>query len=137
MFADEPPGRQIVDQLFADRGIEGEVKVLENTDLLEVSCSHPPCDADSVAACDLVLAQCLQELDIAELPGARLGEALSLEMAQPLPVARAVLHYRYGVPTLGRRPWAARALCRLNAMLERLIPRTLWAYTIVRVRRTG
>jgi SAM-dependent methyltransferase len=63
--------------------------------------------------------------------------ALSLEMAQPLPVARAVLHYRYGVPALGRRPWAARALCRLDAMLARLIPRTLWAYTIVRVRRTG
>ena len=60
---------------------------------------------------------------------------IGLEMAQPLPVARAVLHYRYGVPALGRRPWAVRALCRLDAMLEHLIPRSLWAYIIVRARR--
>jgi len=62
---------------------------------------------------------------------------VTVEMAQPLPVARAVLHYRYGVPALGSQPSVARLLSRLDAMLERVIPRSFWAYVIVRGRQVG
>lgn len=65
------------------------------------------------------------------------GSAISVEMSQPLPVARAVLHYRYGVPALGRWSLVARLLRGLDTMLERLIPRSLWAYATVRGRRTA
>ena len=65
------------------------------------------------------------------------GSPVTVEMAQPLPVARAVLHYRYGVPALGRQPSVARLLSRLDAMLGRVIPRSFWAYVVVRGRQTG
>ena len=65
------------------------------------------------------------------------GSPVTVEMAQPLPVARAVLHYRYGVPALGSQPSVARLLSRLDAMLERVIPRSFWGYVIVCGRQTG
>jgi SAM-dependent methyltransferase len=65
------------------------------------------------------------------------ASALVLEMAQPLPVARAVLHYRYGAPALGYRAWAARLFRAMDRMACRLLPRPLWAYVVIRARRAG
>jgi SAM-dependent methyltransferase len=55
-----------------------------------------------------------------------------MEMAQPLPLARILLHYRMGWPELGRRRLAARLLALTDAALRRLLPRAIWAYIIVR-----
>jgi SAM-dependent methyltransferase len=65
------------------------------------------------------------------------ASVLVLEMAQPLPMARAVLHYRYGAPALGSRAWAARLFRVMDRMAHRLFPRPLWAYVVIRARRAG
>jgi SAM-dependent methyltransferase len=57
---------------------------------------------------------------------------VSVEMAQPLPVARALLHYRFGVPGLGSRRIVAGLLGIVDAVLKRLVPRRLWAYIVLR-----
>jgi SAM-dependent methyltransferase len=61
---------------------------------------------------------------------------VQLEMAQPLPLRRLVLHYRYGWPALGRTRAGARLLENLERLGGRLIPRLRWAYTVIRARRT-
>ena len=66
-----------------------------------------------------------------------LTPALALAMAQPLPMARAVLHYRYGVPALGSRAWAACLFRRMDRIARCLVPRSLWAYVVIRARRAG
>jgi len=55
-----------------------------------------------------------------------------VEAAQPLPLARALLHYRIGVPGLGRLRVVARLLGGIDAALRRLMPRPFWAYIVVR-----
>jgi SAM-dependent methyltransferase len=57
---------------------------------------------------------------------------ISLSMAQPLPVARGLLHYRFGRPALGRRRVIARLLGVVDAALTRLVPQRLWAYIVLR-----
>ncbi|HEX4384219.1 MAG TPA: class I SAM-dependent methyltransferase [Myxococcales bacterium] len=68
----------------------------------------------------------------AELSSA--GFALdSLEARQPLPVSRAVFHYKYGSPRLaGARPvaWMVRAFERAAGVL----PRAAWAYLVAQAR---
>jgi hypothetical protein len=66
-----------------------------------------------------------------------LAPALALAMAQPLPMARAVLHYRYGVPRLGSRAWAAWLFRGMDRIARCLVPRSRWAYIVIRARRTG
>jgi|GEM_PF-390526 len=61
-----------------------------------------------------------------------LGPRIALEMAQPLPVARAILHYRFGRPALGSRRVVAWLLGMVNAALKHLVPRCLWAYIVIR-----
>ena len=60
---------------------------------------------------------------------------VSVEMAQGLPLRRLVLHYRFGLPALGRvRPMAA-LLAGLERVGERLLPAHRWSYVVVRARR--
>lgn len=61
-----------------------------------------------------------------------MASRIAVEAAQPLPVARALLHYRFGAPGLGRRRAVARLLGGIDAALGRLAPRSLWAYIVVR-----
>ncbi len=61
----------------------------------------------------------------------RLGQ-LTVEMAQPFPIARALLHYRVGFPTLGHRDLVAWLLRGADAISRRLVPRPFWAYIVVR-----
>jgi SAM-dependent methyltransferase len=56
-------------------------------------------------------------------------------MAQGLPLRRLLLHYRFGLPALGRPRLAARALEGLERIGARLLPRSRWSYTVVRARR--
>ena len=55
-----------------------------------------------------------------------------VEMAQPFPVARALLHYRFGAPGLGRLRVLSSVLGAIDAALRRLMPRPLWAYIMTR-----
>jgi SAM-dependent methyltransferase len=55
-----------------------------------------------------------------------------VEMAQPLPVARALLHYRFGAPGLGRLRVIPSVLGAIDAVLRRLMPCALWAYIMAR-----
>jgi SAM-dependent methyltransferase len=66
-----------------------------------------------------------------------LASRIVVEAAQPMPVARVLLHYRFGRPELGRRRIVARLLHGLDAALQRLVPRRLWAYIVVRAMPPG
>jgi SAM-dependent methyltransferase len=62
---------------------------------------------------------------------------VTVEVRQPLPVYRALLHYQFGLPRLGD----ARAFARLMDGWERLwrvvMPRRWWAYIVVRATRAA
>jgi SAM-dependent methyltransferase len=55
--------------------------------------------------------------------------------AQPLPLRRLVLHYRFGLPALARL-WPARhGLAALEAVIGRLLPASRWAYVAISAER--
>jgi hypothetical protein len=56
-------------------------------------------------------------------------------MAQGFPLRRLVLHHRFGLPALGRLRVTAGALAGLERVIEWVVPRTRWSYTVVRARR--
>jgi SAM-dependent methyltransferase len=62
-------------------------------------------------------------------------EQAETTMVQGFPLRRLVLHHRFGLPVLGRWGASARFLAAVERVTERLIPRTRWAYTVVRARR--
>jgi SAM-dependent methyltransferase len=57
--------------------------------------------------------------------------AVRVVTAQPLPLSRLVLHYRFGLPALARVPAARRALAAVEAAAGRLLPRSRWAYVAI------
>jgi SAM-dependent methyltransferase len=63
---------------------------------------------------------------LAPLPFAR----SRFDVAQAFPLRRLLLHYRFGVPALGRRPVAARFLAGLEALAARIVPATRWSYLV-------
>jgi SAM-dependent methyltransferase len=58
---------------------------------------------------------------------------VSLTTQQPLPIFRALLHYRFGWPSLGRLTLFDRAMRAWSAAAATLMPRRLWAYIVVRL----
>jgi SAM-dependent methyltransferase len=60
-----------------------------------------------------------------------LAARVTVEMAQPLPLARVLLHCRFGAPRLGRVGWVRCGLSALDSLLRCVLPRSLWAYVIV------
>jgi len=60
----------------------------------------------------------------------RVGSRIVVDMAQPLPLARALLHYRMGAPGLGHLWGVTRLLGAIDAALRWLMPRPLWAYIV-------
>jgi ubiquinone/menaquinone biosynthesis C-methylase UbiE len=58
-----------------------------------------------------------------------------IDMYQPLPSYRVLLHHRYGLPSLGERRWFPRWANRADRLFARLIPRSLWAYAVVSGRK--
>ncbi len=61
--------------------------------------------------------------------------AARMEMAQAFPLRRLVLHYRFGLPALGRLAPTRAALVGLERLAARLLPRERWSYTVIRARR--
>jgi SAM-dependent methyltransferase len=58
-----------------------------------------------------------------------------LEMAQAFPLRRLVLHYRFGLPALGRfRPTAA-LLAAFESLGGRVLPERRWSYAVITARR--
>jgi SAM-dependent methyltransferase len=62
---------------------------------------------------------------------------VQVEMAQPLPLARALLHYRSGRPDLATCGPVIRLLDQIERVARRMVPRACWAYVIVRARTSA
>jgi SAM-dependent methyltransferase len=61
---------------------------------------------------------------------------VELQTVEPLPLRRLVLHYRFGVPSLGRMGPARAALAGVERLARRLLPSSRWAYVRVTAERT-
>jgi SAM-dependent methyltransferase len=57
-------------------------------------------------------------------------EALNIEAQQPFALRRMVLHYRLGLPVLGKSAVTARPLEWLERGLGALLPRSMWTYVV-------
>lgn len=64
-----------------------------------------------------------------------LGCPSSILFRQPLPVFRAVLHYRYGFPRLGNWRIVQGLFDALNWAAARVIPKSRWAYVVLEVEK--
>jgi hypothetical protein len=60
---------------------------------------------------------------------------VSLDRAQPFPIARVVTHPALGLASLGERPAVARLLTLTDTVLSRLIPKVAWMYLVLRARK--
>jgi hypothetical protein len=48
-----------------------------------------------------------------------------------MPIYRLILHYQFGLPTLGRRRFFALGMDAWDALARRVVPPTFWAYVII------
>lgn len=60
---------------------------------------------------------------------------VACDPAEAFPLRRLVLHYRFGLPALGRIGPAARALAAVERLGGAALPRDRWSYVTVRARR--
>ena len=63
-------------------------------------------------------------------------EAVRLVADQPLALRRLLLHYKMGLPALGRPAPLRRALAGLERALGWLLPRSMWTYVVATARRS-
>jgi SAM-dependent methyltransferase len=61
---------------------------------------------------------------------------VELQTVEPLPLRRLVLHYRFGLPRLGRVRPARAALAAVEQLARRVLPPARWAYVRVTAERT-
>ena len=57
--------------------------------------------------------------------------AAQIEVRQPMPIDRFILHYQFGFPGLGRVSAIAWLLDMWQALARRLVPRAYWAYLVI------
>jgi ubiquinone/menaquinone biosynthesis C-methylase UbiE len=62
--------------------------------------------------------------------------AVDVRTLEPLPLRRLVLHYRFGLPALGRLEAARTALAGVEGLARRLLPQSRWAYVSATASRT-
>jgi SAM-dependent methyltransferase len=62
---------------------------------------------------------------------------LTIEMAVPLPVARVVLHHRFGLPRLGANRAATSLISGCESLAQRVMPRSRWSYVVARAMRAA
>jgi SAM-dependent methyltransferase len=60
---------------------------------------------------------------------------VQMQALEPFPLRRMVLHYRFGLPSLGRMRPALAALASLENLTRRLLPPSRWAYVRVTASR--
>jgi ubiquinone/menaquinone biosynthesis C-methylase UbiE len=58
--------------------------------------------------------------------------SIEVRTLQPMPIFRALLHYRFGLPSLGRSRLFGRVMDAWQALCGAVLPRRVWAYIIVR-----
>jgi SAM-dependent methyltransferase len=64
-------------------------------------------------------------------------ESPRIDMTQGFPLRRLALHYRFGLPGLGRTRIAAAAFAGIERIGERLTPRRHWSYVVLRAQRAA
>ena len=62
-------------------------------------------------------------------------EELDIQAQQPFALRRLVLHYRLGLPVLGKSAITARPLKWLERGLGALLPRSMWTYVVATARK--
>lgn len=62
-------------------------------------------------------------------------DSLEISAREPLPLRRLVLHYRFGLPALGRAAFTRSALATLESWLGRALPRSRWSVLAALARR--
>jgi hypothetical protein len=73
---DEAAGGQVADLGDGELGVEAKVELLQGGRLLEAGAADAAAQCAGLAAGDLVLAQHLEELQVAQFAGVGLGQAL-------------------------------------------------------------
>jgi SAM-dependent methyltransferase len=58
--------------------------------------------------------------------------SVEIEMRQPFPLHRLLLHYRFGLPRLGASPSFAAAMAAVDRVCRAVCPPSRWAYIVVR-----
>ena len=64
---------------------------------------------------------------------ARYFPRVEIDVRQPLPVHRAILHYQYGFPSLGFYRAFATVMDAWDRMFQGVLPRRWWAYIVAKV----
>jgi SAM-dependent methyltransferase len=64
-------------------------------------------------------------------------DEVAVEVRQPLPLYRALLHYQFGLPRLGAAPVFGVLMDAWEGLCRLVLPRGWWAYIVVRARRGG
>jgi ubiquinone/menaquinone biosynthesis C-methylase UbiE len=85
-----------------------------------------PAEAGARASSPEHIAALLRNLPLREV---------EIRTCQPLPLRRALLHYRFGLPSIGRHESARRALSLFEDGLGRLLPASRWSYVVATARR--
>jgi SAM-dependent methyltransferase len=62
---------------------------------------------------------------------------VDVELRQPMPLCRVVLHYQFGFPRLGASRLAGRLLDAAEALFRAAVPRRWWAYIVARCSAPG
>lgn len=57
-------------------------------------------------------------------------ENVKVDMHQPMPTYRILLHPRFGFPALGQKPWYRRWSDGFDRLFAKLIPTRFWAYAV-------
>lgn len=65
------------------------------------------------------------------------GFVVKTRVSEPLPIFRAILHYRFGFPWLAQWAWVVKVLDAFNTLMQRIMPRDRWAYLILEAINKG
>jgi SAM-dependent methyltransferase len=83
--------------------------------------------------------RCMLETRISRLKdlvaGTLPGYDIRVTMEEPSNLTRLAAHYRYGLPGLGRVPFAAAVLAAEASVARSIRPRRAWAYSVIRARK--
>lgn len=86
-----------------------------------------PAERGALVSCPAHITALLRDLPLRDV---------EVRTRQPLPIRRTLLHYRFGMPSLGRYALSRRILESLETGLGRLVPASRWSYVMATARRT-
>lgn len=77
--------------------------------------------------------KCNSPAALHELLTRELGTPPRLTHRQPFPLFRLILHYRFGVPRLGKWRWIGSFFDAMNRLASQLLPESRWAYLVFEI----